>query len=42
MSREGLVMDVLRTLKRRLRRCRVALIISLAGNIVMAAVLIFR
>lgn len=34
--------ELLSDMKRQLIRCRVALIISLAGNIIMAAVLVFR
>ena len=34
--------EILSDMKRQLIRCRVALIISLAGNIIQAAVLIFR
>ena len=38
----NLATEILSDMKRRLIRCRVALIISLAGNIIQAAVLIFR
>ena len=38
----NLATDILSDMKRQLIRCRVALIISLAGNIIQAAVLIFR
>ena len=43
-KKEGmnLATEILRDMKRQLIRCRVALIISLAGNIIQAAVLIFR
>ena len=36
------VTELLSNMKRQLIRCRVALIISLAGNIIQSAVLIFR
>ena len=38
----NLATEILSDMKRQLIRCRIALIISLAGNIIMAAVLIFR
>ncbi len=38
----SLATEILSDMKRQLIRCRVALIISLAGNIIQAAVLIFR
>lgn len=38
----NLATEILSDMKRQLIRCRVALIISLAGNIIQAAVLIFR
>ena len=38
----NLATEILSDMKRQLTRCRVALIISLAGNIIQAAVLIFR
>lgn len=34
--------EIISRAKRKLWRCRIALIISLAGNIIQAAVLIFR
>ena len=37
----NLATEILSDMKRQLIRCRVALIISLAGNIIQAAVLIF-
>ena len=39
---ENLATEIISMAKRKLWRCRVALIISLAGNIIQAAVLIFR
>ncbi|MBC5744757.1 hypothetical protein FMM74_014500 [Lachnospiraceae bacterium MD308] len=36
------VTELLSNMKRQLIRCRIALVISLAGNIILAAVLIFR
>lgn len=36
------VTELLSDMKRQLIRCRIALVISLAGNIIQAAVLIFR
>ena len=39
---ENLATEIIGMAKRKLWRCRVALIISLAGNIIQAAVLIFR
>lgn len=41
-ERMSLATEILSDMKRQLIRCRVALIISLAGNIIHAAVLIFR
>lgn len=41
-ERMNLATGILSDMKRQLIRCRVALIISLAGNIIQAAVLIFR
>lgn len=41
-ERMNLATEILSDMKRQLIRCRVALIISLAGNIIQAAVLIFR
>lgn len=38
----NLATEILSDMKRQLIRCRVALIISLAGNIIQVAVLIFR
>ena len=38
----NLATEILSDMKRQLIRCRVALIISLVGNIIQAAVLIFR
>ena len=38
----NLATEILSDMKRQLIRCRVALIISLAGNVIQAAVLIFR
>ena len=38
----NLATEILNDMKRPLSRCRAALIISLAGNIIQAAVLIFR
>ena len=38
----NLATEILSDMKRQLIRCRVALIIALAGNIIQAAVLIFR
>ena len=38
----NLATEILSDMKRQLIRCRGALIISLAGNIIQAAVLIFR
>ena len=40
--RENLATEIISMVKRKLWRCRVALIISLAGNVIQAAVLIFR
>ena len=40
--RENLATEIISMAKRKLRRCRMALIISLAGNVIQAAVLIFR
>lgn len=40
--RMNLATEILSDMKRQLTRCRVALIISLVGNIIQAAVLIFR
>ena len=39
---KNLATEIISMEKRKLWRCRVALIISLAGNIIQAAVLIFR
>lgn len=36
------VTELLSDMKRQLIRCRIALVISLAGNIIMAAVLILK
>lgn len=36
------VTELLSDMKRQLIRCRIALVISLAGNIIMAAALIFK
>ncbi len=41
-ERMNLATEILSDMKRQFIRCRVALIISLAGNIIQAAVLIFR
>lgn len=41
-ERMNLATEILSDMKRQLIRCRAALIISLAGNIIQAAVLIFR
>lgn len=41
-ERMDLATEILSDMKRQLIRCRVALIISLTGNIIQAAVLIFR
>ena len=43
-KKEGmnLATEIISMAKRKLWRCRIALIISLAGNIIQAAVLIFR
>ncbi len=43
-KKEGtnLATEIISMAKRKLWRCRVALIISLVGNIIQAAVLIFR
>ena len=41
-ERMNLATEILGDMKRHLARYRVALIISLAGNIIQAAVLIFR
>lgn len=38
----NLATEIICMVKRKLWRCRIALIISLAGNIIQAAVLIFR
>lgn len=38
----NLATEIICMVKRKLWRCRVALMISLAGNIIMAAVLVFR
>ncbi len=38
----NLATEILSDMKKQLIRCRIVLIISLAGNIIMAAVLIFR
>ena len=38
----NLVTEIIWSMKKRLIICRIALIISLAGNIIQAAVLIFR
>lgn len=40
--RENLATEIIGMAKRKLWRCRVALIISLAGNVLLAAILIFR
>ena len=40
--RENLATEIICMVKRKLWRCWIALIISLAGNIIQAAVLIFR
>ncbi len=40
--REDLATEIIGMAKRKLWRCRVALIISLDGNVIQAAVLIFR
>ena len=39
---ENLATEIISIAKRKLRRCRVALIISLAGNVVQAAILFIR
>lgn len=39
---ENLATEIIGMAKRKLWRCRVALIISLAGNVIQTAVLIFR
>lgn len=41
-EQENFVTELLSDMKRRLIRCRIAFIISLVGNIIMGAVLIFR
>lgn len=41
-EQENFVTELLSDMKRRLIRCRIALIISLAGNIVLAAVIIIK
>lgn len=43
-KKEGmnLATEIISMAKRKLWRCRIALIISLAGNVIQAAVLIFR
>ncbi len=41
-ERMNLATEILSDMKRQLIRCRIVLIISLAGNIIQAAVLIFR
>lgn len=41
-ERMNLATEILSEMKRRLIICRIALIISLVGNIIQAAVLIFR
>ena len=38
----NLATEIISMAKRKLWRCRIALIISLAGNIIQAAVLVFR
>lgn len=38
----NLATEILSDMKRQLIRCRIALVISLAGNIIMAAVLILK
>lgn len=40
--RENLATEIIGKLKRQIIRYRAALVISLAGNVVLAAVLIFR
>lgn len=40
--RENLATEIIEKLKRQIIRYQVALVISLAGNVVLAAVLIFR
>lgn len=40
--RENLATEIISMAKRKLWQCRVALIISLVGNVIQAAVLIFR
>lgn len=41
-QREPLAMEVLNYIARKLRLCRIALIISLAVNVALAAVVLFR
>lgn len=41
-ERMNLATEILSDMKRQLIRCRVALIISLAGNIIQAAIWFFR
>ena len=41
-KREPFAMEVLNFIARKLRLCRIALIISLAVNVILAAVFIFR
>ena len=41
-ERRNLATEILSDMKRQLIRCRVALIISLAGNVIQATVLIIR
>lgn len=38
----NLATEILSNMKNQLIRCRIALVISLAGNIILAAVVIFR
>lgn len=38
----NLATEIIGMVKRKLWRCRIALIISLAGNVLLAAILIFR
>lgn len=41
-ERMNLATEVLSDMKRRLNRCRIALFVSLAGNVILAAVIILR
>jgi len=41
-QKQTFAMEILNEIKRRLIICRIALIISLTGNVLLAAILIFR